>query len=115
MRLWQFSGGVLAALVCAAGSAAAPTQDDVLRDAAITHDVVTYGMGLNVNRFSPLDQNYASTVEHLVPVWTTSLDDDHGQEAQPLVHDGVIYAITHKSTFAFDARTGNALWRHDLN
>ncbi len=115
MRSGQLSVGAMAALVCAACWAAAPTQDDLLRDAVNTQDVVTVGMGLNVNRFSPLDQINTRTVKDLAPVWTASLDDDRGQEAQPLVHDGVIYAITHKSTFAFDARTGRQLWRHDLN
>lgn len=115
MRVRQFLIGALAALVGGAASAAAPTRDDLLADAVNTQDVVTYGMGLNVNRFSPLDQINAKTVEKLAPAWTAKLDDDRGQEAQPLVHDGVIYAITHKSTFAFDARTGKQLWRHDLS
>lgn len=116
MRVRQFLTGALAALVGGgAASAAAPTQDDLLADAVNTQDVVTYGMGLNVNRFSPLDQINAKTVDKLAPAWTANLDDDRGQEAQPLVHDGVIYAVTHKSTFAFDARTGKQLWRHDLS
>lgn len=109
------AAAVAAVLWVAAARAAGPTQADLLADADTTQDVVTYGMGLNVNRFSPLDQINASTVGELAPGWTADLDDDRGQEAQPLVHDGVIYAITHKSTFAFDARTGKPLWRHDLS
>ncbi|HEY0674986.1 MAG TPA: PQQ-dependent dehydrogenase, methanol/ethanol family, partial [Immundisolibacter sp.] len=109
------AAAVAAVLWVAAARAAGPTQADLLADADTTQDVVTYGMGLYVNRFSPLDQINASTVGKLAPGWTADLDDDRGQEAQPLVHDGVIYAITHKSTFAFDARTGKPLWRHDLS
>lgn len=109
------AAAVAAVLWVVAARAAGPTQADLLADADTTQDVVTYGMGLNVNRFSPLDQINASTVGKLAPGWTADLDDDRGQEAQPLVHDGVIYAITHKSTFAFDARTGKPLWRHDLS
>ncbi len=105
---------MILSLSCGAPRAAGPTQADLEADAATPQDVVTYGLGLNVNRFSPLTQINTRTVGKLAPVWTADLDDDRGQEAQPLVHDGVLYAITHKGTFAFDARTGKPLWRHDL-
>lgn len=105
----------VAGLMAGVAEANGPTWQEVLDDHRNTEDVVTYGMGLNVNRFSPLKQVNAKTVRDLVPVWTSSLEDERGQEAQPLIYDGVLYAITHKSSFAFDARSGKRLWRHDIS
>ncbi len=118
---WLRPAGGAVGLLClwlwSAGMARAATPDDraIANDHLTTGDVVTYGMGLNANRFSPLRQLNTDTVGRLAPQWSAELDDDRGQEAQPLVHDGVLYVITHKSTFAFDARNGEPLWRHDLS
>jgi len=37
--------------------------------------------------------------------------DNRGQEAQPLVKDGVIYLTDHEKTVALDARTGKQIWK----
>ena len=44
-----------------------PTMDQLLGDAASTGDVLTYGMGPQQQRFSPLDQVNTETVAKLVP------------------------------------------------
>jgi len=88
---------------------------DLENDATTPGDIVTYGMGYALQRFSPLDEINRETVADLVPVWNLSLDDDRGQEAQPLVYDGKLFVITHKSTFALDAVSGRQLWRHNDN
>jgi alcohol dehydrogenase (cytochrome c) len=82
-------------------------------DASTTHDVLTYGMGYGLRRYSPLNEIDTENVRRLVPVWNTSLSDNHGQENQPLVHDGLMYSGTHQSTFALDARTGWVVWRNE--
>jgi alcohol dehydrogenase (cytochrome c) len=53
---------LLLTLTCGPAGAAAPTQADLVADATTPQDVVTYGMGLNVNRFSPLKQINTDTV-----------------------------------------------------
>jgi alcohol dehydrogenase (cytochrome c) len=85
--LWLWSAGL--------AQAAAPDDRAIANDHLTTGDVVTYGMGLNANRFSPLRQIDTGTVGRLAPLWSAELDDDRGQEAQPLVHHGVLYVITH--------------------
>lgn len=77
-------------------------------------EVRTLGMGLHLQRHSPLAQINKKTVKRLVPVWSYSLADKRGQESQPLVIDGVMYVTTHKSTVALNPITGRQIWKHDL-
>ncbi len=110
--------GLLSTFVALAWTWALPAivaaqSDEALRlDASTPKDVLTYGLGYGLTRYSPLDQIDTNNVRRLVPVWNTSLSDDRGQENQPLVHGGLIYSGTHESTFAFDARTGWVVWRN---
>jgi len=104
------AGGVLAGL---AGGAVAQTSDE-LRHSAGSGDVLTHGMGYGLQRFSTLAQINKDTVRRLVPRWAYSLADDRGQEAQPLVRDGVIYFTTHNATMAVDALTGQQLWKDTI-
>jgi len=97
-----------------AANATAQSLSDLENDATSTGDIVTYGMGYSLQRFSPLAQINRDTVANLVPAWSFSLDDDRGQEAQPVVYDGKLFVVTHKNTFAVDAHTGRQLWRHDV-
>ncbi|XCX40677.1 PQQ-dependent dehydrogenase, methanol/ethanol family (plasmid) [Kozakia baliensis] len=65
-------------------------------------------------RYSPLAQINAETVGHLGLAWHQDLDTFRGQEATPLVIDGVMYITTNWSKIeALDAATGNVLWRYD--
>ncbi len=89
----------------------AQTAQDLIDDASTPGDVLTYGMGYGQQRYSPLDQVNTDTVSGLAPVWAYSLDDGRGQESFPLVHDGVMYLTTHKSTMAVDAKSGKQIWK----
>ena len=74
-----------------------------------THNIVTYGIGLRGQRFSKLSSINPSNVKDLVPVWSFSFggEKQHGQQAQPLVVDGVIYTTaSYSRLFAVEARTG---------
>ena len=68
-------------------------------------------MGYSQQRFSPLTQINKQNVKRLVPAWTYSLADNRGQEAQPLLKDGVIYLTDHEKTVAVDAMTGKEVWK----
>src|SRR5688572_12764864 len=74
-----------------AGTGAGPTQAELVNAGKNSDDVVTYGMTYNHNRYSPLSQINKSNVKRLVPVWSVSLQNDLGEQAQPLVYDGVMY------------------------
>ncbi|MBP2293017.1 methanol/ethanol family PQQ-dependent dehydrogenase [Azospirillum rugosum] len=103
-------------LSTAAGAAEGPSNDDLLNDAKSTGDVLTYGMGLQAQRFSPLDKLTPDTVKGLIPVWSFSFggEKQRGQEAQPIVHDGTIYVTgSYSRLYAVDAKTGQKKWQYD--
>ncbi len=75
---------------------------------------MSHGRTYGEQRFSPLDQINTSTVGKLALAWFADLDSRRGQEATPLVVDGVLYVSTAWSKVkAFDAGTGKALWAYD--
>ena len=100
---------VLSAL--AGCSSVGPTQSELTRDGTTGENVATYGLGYNHQRFSKLDQINKSNVQRLKPVWTAKLDNELGEQAQPLVYDGVMYVSNARWTFALDALTGKEIWR----
>jgi alcohol dehydrogenase (cytochrome c) len=114
MRTIAAAGCVLFLL----GSAiSAQTLDDLKRDGngGLTDNVLTYGMGYHQQRFSPLTQIDKQTVKRLVPVWSLSLDNNWGEQAQPIVHNGVMYVTNAKATVAIDVATGKQIWKQTLD
>ena len=95
----------------------AQTDADLRADgtkAGSTDNVLTYGMGYHQQRFSKLDQINKNTVKRLVPVWSASLGNEYGEQGQPFVHNGVMYAANVKRAIAIDIGTGRQLWNFDL-
>jgi alcohol dehydrogenase (cytochrome c) len=90
---------------------AAQTLEDLKNDGKNTDNVLTYGMGYHQQRYSPLSQINRSNVKRLVPVWSLSLQNELGEQAQPLVYNGVMYVSNAKWTVAIDAVTGKQIWR----
>jgi alcohol dehydrogenase (cytochrome c)/quinohemoprotein ethanol dehydrogenase len=75
---------------------------------------VTHGRTYDEQRFSPLDQINADNVNKLGLAWALNLDTGRGQEATPLVVDGVMYSTSAWSKVqAIDAATGKLLWQYD--
>src|SRR6202158_1606537 len=99
------------ALLVAMTSASAQTLDDLKNDGKNTNNVLTYGMGHQQKRYSSLKQIDKTTVKHLVPVWNLSLDNQWGEQAQPLVYNGVMYVTNAKATVAIDVATGRQIWK----
>ena len=91
--------------------ARAQTSAELSHDEAQSSNVLTYGMGYNAQRFSSLTQINTRNVNKLVPVWALALDNEYGEEGQPLVRDGVMFVSDAKWTVAIDAITGKQLWR----
>jgi alcohol dehydrogenase (cytochrome c) len=91
--------------------ASAQTSEQLVKGVTDTSNVLNYGMGYNLNRFSTLNQINKDTVKNLVPVWNYSFADDRSEESQPLVYQGVIYVTTHSATMAIDAKTGKQIWK----
>ncbi|PWC58211.1 dehydrogenase [Azospirillum sp. TSH7] len=102
--------------VLAADAPAGPSSDDLLKSATNTEAVLTYGMGPQAQRFSPLTDLNADTVKKLVPVWSFSFggEKQRGQEAQPIIYDGTIYVTgSYSRLYAVDARTGHKKWEYN--
>src|SRR5579872_1333990 len=75
---------------------------------------MTYGRTYDEQRFSPLKQITDQNVSQLGLAWHFDLDTHRGQEATPLVIDGVMYFTSAWSkVFALNAATGAQLWSFD--
>ena len=75
---------------------------------------MTYGRTYDEQRYSPLDQINDQNVAKLGLAWSYDLDTHRGQEATPIVVDGVMYVSTAWSKVkALDAATGKLLWAYD--
>lgn len=73
-----------------------------------------HGRTFNEQRFSPLAQINPDTLEQLQLAWYLDLPEPRGQEATPIVADGIMYVSAAWSVvFALDAKTGKELWRFD--
>jgi len=89
--------------------------ENILNDETTNNDVLTYGSGLRMQRYSTLDQINTTNVAHMKPKWSFSFGDEkqRGQEGQPIVHEGVIYiTASYSRIFALDAKTGKRIWSY---
>ena len=75
---------------------------------------MSHGRTYDEQRFSPLAQIKNENVNQLGLSWFADLDSNRGQEATPIMVDGVLYVSTAWSKVkAFDATTGARLWEFD--
>ena len=90
---------------------------DAARLVAASQDTanwLTHGRTYDEQRYSPLAQISTANVKQLGLAWFLDLDTDRGQEATPLVIDGVMYSTSAWSKVqAVDAATGKQLWQYD--
>jgi len=108
-----------AVLVAIAGCARSPAPQGVDADRLLNADSepgqwLSTGRTWDEQRHSPLSQINTGNVAQLALAWHADLDTNRGQEASPLVIDGVLYVSTAWSkVLAFEAATGKPLWRYD--
>ena len=97
--------------------ASAQTLDDLKKDGngGSTDNILTYGMGYHQHRYSPLKQIDKQNIKRLVPVWNLSLDNNWGEQAQPIVYNGVMYVTNARATVAIDVATGKQIWKQTLD
>jgi quinohemoprotein ethanol dehydrogenase len=75
---------------------------------------MSHGRTYSEQRFSPLQEINDRNISELGLAWYFDLDTDRGQEATPLVVDGVMYFTSAWSkVFALNAATGALLWKYD--
>jgi alcohol dehydrogenase (cytochrome c)/quinohemoprotein ethanol dehydrogenase len=98
------------------GAVTPPTEGvtDAMIAAADGGEWLTYGRDYAEQRFSPLTQIDDKSVGKLGLAWFADLDTARGQEATPLMHDGVLYLTSAWSkVYAYDAATGQLKWSYD--
>jgi len=91
--------------------------DDLL--APPTDGWLKSGGNLFNQNYSPLKQINRQNVAGLKAVWRVRLDGSgtatkYSGEAQPVVHDGVVYIVTGANdVFAISVKTGKTLWKYE--
>jgi alcohol dehydrogenase (cytochrome c) len=108
---------ILAAFAGPMAAQAGNVTDTMIdNDAKSTDDVLSWGMGPQGQRFSPLTQINTKNVSRLVPAWSFSFggEKQRGQESQPLIHDGRMFVTaSYSRIYALDAKTGEKLWKYE--
>lgn len=108
--------GLVAAAVLGGPLAAGVTDKDLREAGQKTDSVITYGIDLRNQRFSPLDKINRDNIKDMVPVWSFSFggEKQRGQESQAIVYDGMIYVTgSYSRVYAIDAATGDEIWEYD--
>jgi PQQ-dependent dehydrogenase (methanol/ethanol family) len=122
-RIWKWLGSlglVLASLAVVAAAADPAKQAGNVTAARLlaaegdADNWLGHGRTYAEQRYSPLAQVNDGNVRDLGLAWSVELDTNRGQEATPIVVDGVMYVSTAWSkVLALDAATGKVLWRYD--
>ncbi|MDY6943136.1 MAG: PQQ-dependent dehydrogenase, methanol/ethanol family [Pseudomonadota bacterium] len=77
---------------------------------------LAHGRTYSEQRYSPLESIDTNNVGELGLAWYWDTNVTRAHEATPIVVDGIMYATGPWSeVYALDARTGELLWRNDLN
>jgi quinohemoprotein ethanol dehydrogenase len=96
------------------GKNAAVDDKRLLAADADADNWLSYGRTYDEQRFSPLTDVSATNVGQLGLEWSADMDTARGQEATPIVVDGIMYVSTAWSMVkAYDAATGKKLWEYD--
>ena len=86
--------------------------EDMLRNPA-PGDWPNWRRTSNAWGYSPLTEITTQNVGQLQLAWSWAMDDTGGQEAAPLVHDGVMYLPSSRGVIqALDAANGDLLWEY---
>lgn len=116
MRKTLLSAMVATALAIPAVASAAVTDAMIQNDAQSTGDVLSWGIGTEGQRYSPLKDINVSNIGKLVPAWSFSFggEKQRGQESQPLIHNGKMFVTgSYSRIYALDASTGEKLWKYE--
>ena len=117
MKLKLLSLLVTMSLASLSATAAAPVTDQMIEnDAKSTGDVLSWGIGQEGQRYSPLKTINTGNVAKLLPVWSFSFggEKQRGQESQPVIHNGKMFVTaSYSRIFALDAKTGAKLWKYE--
>ncbi|MBE8221067.1 MAG: PQQ-dependent dehydrogenase, methanol/ethanol family [Alphaproteobacteria bacterium] len=75
---------------------------------------LAYGRDYKEQRFSPLTQINADTIDDLELTWSFDMRTTRGLESTPIIVDGIMYMTGAWSiVYALDAATGEEIWSYD--
>ncbi|MFT7776455.1 PQQ-dependent methanol/ethanol family dehydrogenase [Roseateles sp.] len=103
-------------LVAAGSATAAVTEQMIQASSKSGQEVLSWGLGTEGQRHSPLKQINTGNAAKLVPAWAFSFggEKQRGQESQPLIHNGKMFVTaSYSRIFALDAATGQKLWKYE--
>ncbi len=109
-------GLLISAGLASMAAQAAVTDQMIENDAKSTTDVLSWGIGTQGQRYSPLKQINTATVGKLVPAWSFSFggEKQRGQESQPVIHNGKMFVTgSYSRIYALDVKTGQKLWKYE--
>ena len=78
------------------GAQAVVTDQMIENDAKSTGDILSWGLGTQGQRYSPLKTINTANVAKLLPVWSFSFggEKQRGQESQPVIHNGKMFVTS---------------------
>ena len=91
-----------------AGGGGGPPDGGGLRTRDEPRSCRTRGRARPANPLPPIKKRRR---KKFVPVWSTSLQNEMGELAAPVVYDGVMYVINGSWTIAINVETGQQIWR----
>ncbi len=108
------AGCALALTACSGGEMGAVDEARLLAAGDDADNWLSFGRTYDEQRFSPLADINDRNVGDLSLAFAVELDTNRGQEATPIVVDGVMYFSTAWSkVMAVNAATGEVLWQYD--
>lgn len=116
LRVIALAAAMAAASVAVHAATPPVTDAMIANDAKSSNDVLTWGMGTQGQRFSPLTKINTKNVSQLVPAWSFSFggEKQRGQEAQPLIYNGKMFVTaSYSRIYAIDLKTGTKLWKYE--
>ena len=101
----------VAVFIAAAATIAVRTQSTALSPAAKEWSAVSGDLGNT--RYTTLTQINRDTLSKLKGAWQTERFVDGGAgRAMPVVKDGMLFLTGGSYVYAFDAKTGATIWKH---
>ncbi|MFO7325330.1 MAG: PQQ-dependent dehydrogenase, methanol/ethanol family [Pseudomonadota bacterium] len=105
------TAGIVACVASSGGSGRSAAKDPAAR---ITDQWAAHGGDHYEQRHSPLTQINVDNVNQLGVAWYAELPERGGYQSTPLVVNGKLVVTTPWSkAYAFDAKTGEQLWKYD--
>jgi quinohemoprotein ethanol dehydrogenase len=117
-KFWRAMACAIVLAASACNSTPSRLANDGVTDALLADppegEWLNYGGGITGQHYSSLAGVNQDNVGKLGLAWYSDFDTDRGQEAIPLMHEGVLYLTTAWSKVrAYDARSGKLKWAYD--